>query len=163
MAHVWLPPVVTLVQITLLLVRTDPLPADAETGVAVLVAVTLAVGTVAASASGMVPPPRIAITAAMTEKIVRKVSRIPRRVMPRRTRVTARAANPRLIPGCLAWPAGTSLGAGVPGNARGPVTEAGVVSVIGLFLHERVGWAVRIAGWSACGHGWCRCWQAGSR
>ena len=149
MAHVWLLPVVTLVQATLLLVRTDPLPADAETGVAVLVAVTLAVGTVAASASGMVPPPSIAITAAMTETIVRNVSRIPRRVIPRRRRVTARLANPRLVPCCLAWPAGISLGAIVPGHARGPVTEAGVLSVIGLVLHERFGWAVRIAGWSA--------------
>lgn len=149
MAHVWLLPVVTLVQITLLLVRTDPLPADAETGVAVLVAVTLAVGMVAASASGMVPPPRIAITAAMTETIVRKVSRIPRRVRPRRRRVTARPANPRLVPCCLAWPAGTSLGAIVPGHARDPVTEAGVILVIGLVLRARVGWASREAWWSA--------------
>jgi len=163
MAHVWELPVVTLVQATLLLVRTNPLPADTETGVAVLVAVTLAVGTVAASASGMVPPPRIAITAAMTEKIVRTLSRIPRRVNPRRRRATARPANPRLVPCCLAWPTGTILGASDPGNARDAVTEAGVVSVIGLFLHETVGWAVRIRGWSACGHGSCRCWQAGSR
>jgi len=144
-AQVCSAPALTLAQVTYPFARTDPLPADAETGVAVLVAVTLAVGMVAASASGMVPPPRIAITAAMTENIVRKVSRIPRRVRPRRRRVTARPANPRLVPCCLPWPTGTILGASDPGNARDAVTEAGVVSVIGLVLRARVGRAVRQA------------------